>query len=75
MSPIGASLAIPPLMKGKDQQSLIEMEQARGLFCARIHIERAIRQIKNYKFYKIFLIKRPCTCVATIDMRIDHAHA
>lgn len=63
LSLFGASLAIPPYTKGKDQLSQSEVERARELSRVRIHIERAIGRIKNYKILQstlpISLIKRP----------------
>ena len=42
LSLVGASLAIPPFTKGKDQLSQSEIERARALSRVRIHVERAI---------------------------------
>lgn len=68
----GASLAIPPFTKGKPQLSQREVETARAISNVRIHVERAIGRIKNYKILHstvpITLIKRPHeTELATID--------
>ena len=46
---VGASLAIPPFTKGKPQLSQREIEFSRQLSNVRIHVERAIGRIKNYK--------------------------
>ena len=48
----GASLAIPPFAKGKLQFSQREVEVARRLSKARIHVERAIERIKRYQILK-----------------------
>lgn len=48
----GASLAIPPFAKGKKQFSQKEVECARRLSRARIHVERAIERIKNFRILK-----------------------
>lgn len=69
---IGASLAIPPFTKGKPQLSQREVEFSRQLSSIRIHVERAIGRMKNFKILQsnlpISLIKRDCeTEFATID--------
>jgi len=70
---VGASLAIPPFTKGKNQLSQSEVERARALSRVRIHVERAIGRLKLlYKILRstlpISLIKRPHeTDYATID--------
>ena len=51
LSLVGASLAIPPCTKGKDQLSQSEMEQARELSPVTIDIECAIGRIQITKFY------------------------
>ena len=59
---VGATLAIPPFTKGKPQLSQREIEFSRGLSSVRIHVERAIGRMKNYKILQstlpISLIKR-----------------
>ncbi|XP_052281004.1 uncharacterized protein LOC127878512 [Dreissena polymorpha] len=45
----GAKLAIPPFARGKKQFSQKEVETARQLSRARIHVERAIGRIKNFR--------------------------
>ena len=45
----GASLAIPPFTKGKPQLSQREVETARELSRVRIHVERAIGRLKNFR--------------------------
>ena len=51
----GASLAIPPFTKGKSQLSKKEVETARALLRVRIHVERAIGRLKNFKILKCTL--------------------
>ena len=68
----GATLAIPPYTKGKQQLSQREVEESRRLSRVRIHVERAIGRMKTYKLlhttFPITLIKRPQdTSYATID--------
>ena len=59
---IGASLSIPPFTRGKPQLSQREVDTARALSRVRIHVERAIGRIKNFKILQstlpIKLIKR-----------------
>ena len=69
---VGATLAIPPFTKGKSQLSQREGEFSRRLSSVRIHVERAIGRMKNYKILQctlpISLIKRDNeTEFATID--------
>ena len=45
----GATLLIPPFSKGKTQFSQREIEYGRHLSRARIHVERAIGRIKNFR--------------------------
>ncbi|XP_065914072.1 uncharacterized protein [Dysidea avara] len=68
----GASLAIPPFTKGKAQLSQKEVETARALSRVRIHVERAIGRLKNFKILQctlpITLVKaRQDNEFATID--------
>ena len=42
-------LNIPPFMKGKEQLSLEEELETRSIASVRIHVERAIERIKNYR--------------------------
>ena len=44
----GSCLAIPPFTKGSKQLSMYEVESARGLARLRIHVERAMKWIKNF---------------------------
>ncbi|XP_064462529.1 uncharacterized protein LOC135373224 [Ornithodoros turicata] len=43
------ALNIPPFMRGKSQLSQEEEQETRKIASIRIHIERVIRRIKNYK--------------------------
>ena len=58
-----ATLKIPPFTKGKPQLSQREVELSRDLSWIRIHVERAIGRLKNYKLlrttFPINLLKRP----------------
>lgn len=47
--PEGVSLNIPPFMNGKDQLSLEEETETRRIASVRIHVERAIERIKNFR--------------------------
>ena len=52
---LGASIAIPPFTKGKPQLSQREVEFSRQLSSIRIHVERAIGRMNNYKILHITL--------------------
>ena len=43
------TLNIPPFMRGKQQLSLEEEVETRAIASVRIHVERAIERIKNYR--------------------------
>lgn len=45
----GATLVMPPFTKGRKQLPGYAVERARQLSALRIHVERAIERIKNYK--------------------------
>ena len=47
--PTGATLNIPPFLNGNDQLTLEETVSTRKIASARIHVERAIVRIKNYR--------------------------
>ncbi|XP_067678519.1 uncharacterized protein [Haliotis asinina] len=49
LSACGAQLAIPAFTKGKSQLSPKEIETGRRLSRVRIHVERAIERLKNFK--------------------------
>ena len=61
LSLVGASLAIPPFTKGKDQLSQSEVERARALSHVRIHVEHAIGRLKV--MYKILQSTLPITLI------------
>ena len=68
----GTAFAIPPFTKGKSELSQKEVETLRELSRVRIHVERAIGQIKHFKLlqqtWPISLLKSPDeTDFATID--------
>ena len=69
---VGATLAIPLFTKEKPQLSQGEVEFSRGLSSLRIHVERTIGQIKNYRILQSTLpirsIKRDNNAeFATVD--------
>ena len=45
----GVTLNIPPFLNGNDQLTLEETVSTRKIASARIHVERAIARIKNYR--------------------------
>jgi len=45
----GARLAIPSFTKGKKQLSMRQVEMSRRLARVRIHFERMMERIKNFK--------------------------
>jgi hypothetical protein len=47
--PSGVTLNIPPFLDGKDQLSLEEELTTRKIASIRLHVERAIARIKNYR--------------------------
>ena len=76
----GAHLSIPAFTKGRDQLSSCEIEKTRQLANVRIHVERVIGQLKNFKILQgvlpIKLIKKPDdTTVCTIDKIVTVAAA
>ena len=42
------SVNMPPFLAGRDQMTAAETEQTMSIASVRIHVERAIRRIKNY---------------------------
>lgn len=60
----GAKLAIPPFGRGKKQFSQKEVETARQLSRARIHVERAIGRLKNFRILQNVL---PVSLLAHAD--------
>ena len=47
--PTGVTLNIPPFLNGNDELTLEETVSTRKIASARIHVERAIARIKNYR--------------------------
>ena len=47
--PEGVSLNIPPFMRGKSQLSMQEETETRRIASVRVHVERAIERVKNYR--------------------------
>ncbi|XP_057299245.1 uncharacterized protein LOC130629884 [Hydractinia symbiolongicarpus] len=47
--PDGVTLNIPPFLDGKPQLSLLEENETRRIASVRVHVERAIERIKNYR--------------------------
>ena len=45
---IGIELNIPPFMEGRAQLPVEEVQEGRRIASVRIHVERAIGQIKNF---------------------------
>ena len=47
--PKGVTLNIPTFMRGRDQLSLEEETETRRIASVRIHVERAIERVKNFR--------------------------
>ena len=47
--PVGVTLNIPAFLNGKDQLTLKEGTSTRKIASVRVHVERAISRIKNYR--------------------------
>ena len=47
--PIGVQLNIPPFLNGKPQLDLKDELKTRRIASVRVHVERAIARIKNYR--------------------------
>jgi DDE superfamily endonuclease len=45
----GIKLYRPPFLRGKKQFSAAECEETQRIAAARVHVERAIQRMKNYK--------------------------
>ena len=55
---LGIDLNLPPFMEGRQQLSAIDVQQGRSIASLRIHVERAIGRIKQYKIMKkVFPLK------------------
>jgi DDE superfamily endonuclease len=46
---LGIKLYRPPFLRGKKQFSAEECEETQRIAAARVHVERAIQRMKNYK--------------------------
>ena len=70
---LGVDLNLPPFMGGRDQLSAADVQEGRAIASLRIHVERAIERIKQYKIMKgVFPLKMagwqikinsPCVCL------------
>ena len=49
--PLGVRVNIPPFLKGKTQLEAKELVETRHIASLRIHVERAMEQIKNYHIF------------------------
>ena len=47
--PTGVSLNIPPFLDGKAQLDLMEENDTRRIASVRVHVERAIERVKNFR--------------------------
>ena len=47
--PEGISLNIPPFLNGEPQPSLNNENETRKITSVRVHVERAIERVKNFK--------------------------
>ena len=47
--PLGISLNIPPFLDGKPQLDVEGEIETRRIASVRVHVERAIERVKNYK--------------------------
>ena len=62
--PEGVTLNIPAFMRGKDQLTVEEETETRRIASVRIHVERAIERIKNYR---ILQGKYPTSMIAELN--------
>ena len=49
---LGIDLNLPPFMEGRGQLSAADVQEGRSIASLRIHVERAIGRIKQYKIMK-----------------------
>ena len=49
LTPLGVELNMPPFLRGKSQLDTKEMIETRRIALLRIHVERAMERIKNYR--------------------------
>lgn len=47
---LGVTLNIPPFLKGKKQLDANEMVETRRIATLRVHVERAMEQLKSFTF-------------------------
>ena len=66
--PAGVSLNIPPFLNGKDQLTLGEETTTRKIASVRVHVERAISRIKNYRILHQVL---PITMAQDVGQDMD----
>lgn len=52
LNEIGVQLNIPPFLKGKEQLSAEDLETTVRIAKLRIHVERVIREVKQYRILK-----------------------
>ena len=48
---LGVQLNIPPLLRGKQQLDNVDLIETRRIASLRIHVERAMEQLKNYHIF------------------------
>ena len=51
--PRGVTLNIPPFLNGKQQLEIMDEIQTRHIAAARLHVERAIKRVKNFNILQI----------------------
>ena len=77
LSNLGVDLNLPPFMDGRSQLPADEMERGRSIASLRIHVERAIGRMKNYKILKsVFPLKmcRIANQIVTICAYLSNFH-
>ena len=50
--PLGVSLNIPPFLGGNSQMSAEDVVRTQQIASVRIHVERAINKIKNFRIWE-----------------------
>ena len=51
LTPLGVRINIPPFLKRKEQLDGEELIETRRIASLRIHVERAMERIKNYRIF------------------------